>query len=263
MLDVHAPHETVHTWRDFFIHIATIVIGLIIAVGLEQTVEAIHHHHQREYLEDQMHRESERNLQLVTMQLQYSSLRHDYFEARIHALQSATPAHTDVLVTFPADHVALPAGSGGMLISPSRGTWTVATAGGTVALLPPETAKVFARLDLAGSFEQAAETETGRVAAILASTLLRDHIPPNPTGPLPLTQAQVDDLLYAYSQSVQANDDFHFRLAILQGALEAIIDRVDSLEAMYPYQQRAIEQSSATSPAARPFAPDSTLPTQH
>jgi len=46
MLDVHPPHNPTHTWRDFFIHIATIVIGLLIAVGLEQTVEAIHHRHQ-------------------------------------------------------------------------------------------------------------------------------------------------------------------------------------------------------------------------
>ena len=46
MLDVHAPHETIHTWKDFFIHLATIVIGLLIAVGLEQTVEYFHHRHQ-------------------------------------------------------------------------------------------------------------------------------------------------------------------------------------------------------------------------
>jgi hypothetical protein len=46
MLDVHAPHESVHTWKDFFIHIATIVIGLLIAIGLEQTVEFFHHRHQ-------------------------------------------------------------------------------------------------------------------------------------------------------------------------------------------------------------------------
>jgi hypothetical protein len=46
MLDVHPPHEAAHTWKDFFIHIATIVIGLIIAVGLEQTVEFFHHRHQ-------------------------------------------------------------------------------------------------------------------------------------------------------------------------------------------------------------------------
>jgi hypothetical protein len=46
MLDVHAPHEGVHTWKDFFVHIATIVIGLLIAIGLEQTVEVFHHRHQ-------------------------------------------------------------------------------------------------------------------------------------------------------------------------------------------------------------------------
>jgi hypothetical protein len=50
MLDVHPPHSPTHTWRDFFIHIATIVVGLLIAVGIEQAVEAIHHHHQREEL---------------------------------------------------------------------------------------------------------------------------------------------------------------------------------------------------------------------
>jgi hypothetical protein len=46
MLDVHPPHAPTHTWKDFFLHIATIVIGLLIAIGLEQTVEYIHHRNQ-------------------------------------------------------------------------------------------------------------------------------------------------------------------------------------------------------------------------
>jgi hypothetical protein len=33
MLEMHAPHQLVHTWKDFFIHIATIVVGLLIAVA--------------------------------------------------------------------------------------------------------------------------------------------------------------------------------------------------------------------------------------
>ncbi len=44
-MEVHAPDHPIHTWRDFFIHIATITIGLLIAIGLEQTVELIHHRH--------------------------------------------------------------------------------------------------------------------------------------------------------------------------------------------------------------------------
>ena len=46
MLDVHAPHESVRTWKDFLIHIAAIAVGLLIALGLEQTVEYFHHRHQ-------------------------------------------------------------------------------------------------------------------------------------------------------------------------------------------------------------------------
>jgi hypothetical protein len=45
MLDVHAPHATVHGWRDFFTHIATITIGLLIALALEAGVEGLHHRH--------------------------------------------------------------------------------------------------------------------------------------------------------------------------------------------------------------------------
>jgi hypothetical protein len=42
MLDVHPPHAAPHSWKDFFIQIATITIGLLIAIGLEQSVEYVH-----------------------------------------------------------------------------------------------------------------------------------------------------------------------------------------------------------------------------
>ncbi len=50
MIDIHPPHHAASTWRDFFIHIATIVVGLCIAVGLEQTVEHFHQRHQLQEL---------------------------------------------------------------------------------------------------------------------------------------------------------------------------------------------------------------------
>ncbi|NYF53499.1 hypothetical protein [Tunturiibacter gelidoferens] len=49
MLDVHPAHHAASSWKEFFIHIATIVLGLLIAVGLEQAVE--HSHHRREVAE--------------------------------------------------------------------------------------------------------------------------------------------------------------------------------------------------------------------
>lgn len=44
-MDVHPPHGGIHSWRDFLIHLATITIGLLIALGLEAIVEYFHHQH--------------------------------------------------------------------------------------------------------------------------------------------------------------------------------------------------------------------------
>jgi hypothetical protein len=49
MLDVHPPHEKMHGWKDFLLHLLTITIGLLIALGLEGCVE---HWRQRELKND-------------------------------------------------------------------------------------------------------------------------------------------------------------------------------------------------------------------
>jgi hypothetical protein len=43
-LDVHAPHHRVEGWKDFLIHLLTISVGLLIAVGIEGCVE-LHREH--------------------------------------------------------------------------------------------------------------------------------------------------------------------------------------------------------------------------
>jgi len=61
VLDVHPPHEPVHGWRDFFIHLATITIGLLIALSLEGCVEWRHHRHQVHEAEASLQIEIEAN----------------------------------------------------------------------------------------------------------------------------------------------------------------------------------------------------------
>ena len=61
MLDVHPPHVAAHSWKDFLIHIATISVGLLIAIGLEQTVEWLHHRHQLREARDQLALELKEN----------------------------------------------------------------------------------------------------------------------------------------------------------------------------------------------------------
>jgi hypothetical protein len=74
MIDVHPPHETVHTWRDFFIHIATIVVGLIIAIGLEQTVEWVHHRMEVEETGKALHRELGLNQHAFAQELAFARI---------------------------------------------------------------------------------------------------------------------------------------------------------------------------------------------
>ncbi len=57
MLDVHPPHEPVHGIRDFLLHLLTITVGLLIALGLEAAVEWRHHMHLKQEAEENIRRE--------------------------------------------------------------------------------------------------------------------------------------------------------------------------------------------------------------
>src|SRR5437868_11336545 len=70
MLDVHPPHDNVHSWSQFFIHIVAITIGLLIAIGLEQTVVYFHHRHQLKEARGELAAELESNRRVVGINLE-------------------------------------------------------------------------------------------------------------------------------------------------------------------------------------------------
>jgi hypothetical protein len=44
-MDVHAPMEPLHTWRDIALHLGIVTVGLFIALSLEAFVEHMHNRH--------------------------------------------------------------------------------------------------------------------------------------------------------------------------------------------------------------------------
>jgi len=64
MLEVHAPHESVHSWKDVLIHIAIIVVGLLIALALDEAAEHIHHMHQVAETREALNQELDYNIKL-------------------------------------------------------------------------------------------------------------------------------------------------------------------------------------------------------
>ena len=125
MLDVHPPHTPTHTWRDFLIHIATICVGLLIAVGLEQMVEAIHHHYVREELRQSLREDCKINVGLIKEDFKWASVDEEW------ALQQAlTIEHSGATGPLAID-LALPSRA----YVPNTGVWLAARANGDVGLL--------------------------------------------------------------------------------------------------------------------------------
>jgi hypothetical protein len=60
-VDVHPPARSIHTWKDFLLHLLTITIGLFIALTLQAAVESLQHRHLVRDARENLRREIEVN----------------------------------------------------------------------------------------------------------------------------------------------------------------------------------------------------------
>jgi hypothetical protein len=57
-MEVHHPEHAIRSWRDFLSHMGTVFLGLILAIALEQSVEAWHRANERAELRAALDRDS-------------------------------------------------------------------------------------------------------------------------------------------------------------------------------------------------------------
>jgi hypothetical protein len=91
MLDVHPAPHAANSWKEFFVHIATIVLGLLIAVGLEQTVEYIHHRHLASKARESIQRELVQNVSILQYNEDSLCADQQTLEKDLKLLDSSTP----------------------------------------------------------------------------------------------------------------------------------------------------------------------------
>lgn len=147
VIDVHAPHGGVHTWKDFWIHLGTITLGLLIAIGLEQSVEWVHHLHQRHQLEEDLHTEALRDHAVVTGDLRTFALertrllglRHDVERMRDSGGKLKL-AYTPKPTVDPDTGKLIP-----LMALPSEAVWSTAEKSELGELLPRPVAEMYAR----------------------------------------------------------------------------------------------------------------------
>jgi hypothetical protein len=232
MLDVHPPHEAAHTWKDFFIHIATICVGLLIAIGLEQAVEAIHQRHERDVLIQEMRLEADRNIQLLQTDIDRNIEKAAWNRAMLTALQTARPRNGMLTAALPTHEPFLPA------ILPSRAVWSVAKTNGKVALLSEREAEIYDRLDTNAESESRTQEGQQLTLTALQAQAVRLNLHLDSGATLHLPGADLKGLTQALADVIAAADADSLRCAFYVGASRAVVDRVHDRDDMWPYLQR-------------------------
>jgi hypothetical protein len=126
MLDVHASHESIHSWKDFLIHIATICVGLLIALALEQAVEAAHHRHQREQLLVSLDHDTRATLRDTDFIIGEYYRRMQWSRARVEQVQTALALHRPLTQAAPEERA--------LITIPADPAWEAARASGMIPL---------------------------------------------------------------------------------------------------------------------------------
>jgi len=140
MLEVHPPHETAHSWKDFLLHIATICVGLLIAVALEQTVEAVHRAGERRELREELVHESEQMLKDSESCVKVSFGQANWAGSTLLVISNAAREHQ------PLSQLPQPSSDGGVL--PSDPIFRSATLSNKMTLLTRQEVEAFSEMHL-------------------------------------------------------------------------------------------------------------------
>jgi len=167
MIDVHPPHAAAHGPRDFFIHLFTITIGLLIALGLEGAVEWQHHRHLAHDAEASMTSEVKSNAsgieeELDALHKEQEALKHDVVVLNGIIRTGKPPEHESMNITF-------------HMHTFDSLSWTTAQTTGALAYMPYSQASEFASLYKAQEELSASEQVAGRDAAISLAPFLNEE----------------------------------------------------------------------------------------
>jgi hypothetical protein len=154
VIDVHAPHGGMHTWKDFWIHLGTITLGLLIAIGLEQSVEKLHHLHQRHQLEDDLRTEAMRDHTVVEGDLRTFAVERMWLQGLRDNVGQMRASGGKLKLPYLAKPKVDPDTGKALLLMalPSEAVWSTAKESELVVLLQRPVAEMYARHSLQHEF---------------------------------------------------------------------------------------------------------------
>jgi hypothetical protein len=260
MIDIHPPQHGAMTRRDIVTHIAIVVLGIFIAIGLEQTVEAVHQLHQRHELENNLREELRSNLQ------------RDAKDFRVLAGIRAYTVELKSAVTARRAGNASPAPPPDdarrhqIPIAPSIAIWDAAKLNATITLLPSREIDLFHGVVLQHDLLFAALDDFQHSAFALESFEERfvdtpgafdmgyPAPPPNLDAMSPADLTQYETLLAAYIKAIdRITVRIHFFDRVTRAILDGATDRDDLTRRAFPDgKPPSLDLPSATSRSTQP-----------
>jgi hypothetical protein len=87
-VDIHPPNGPIHSFKDFFLHLLTVVLGILIALSLEGLIEWRHHRSLAEEARSNLTAEIRENRQLLTGGLAAAPDAEQRLKATIEAIEA-------------------------------------------------------------------------------------------------------------------------------------------------------------------------------
>jgi len=201
MLDVHPPHHPTHSWKDFFVHIATICVGLLIAIGLEQAVEHLHRAREAHELRESLARETDKIIRDSKQADASLKIALDWETAALRQISDAG------LANKPLGN--LPAAKTGFYLIAADPVYRAARANGQLALLTREEVQVYAEVDTLIEDAEKAHQELIRENKALNDLIDSERFG-QPAGGDPFARASREDL-HQFYDLLAASHDEHLR----------------------------------------------------
>lgn len=146
--------EGVHNWKQFLVHMAIVVLGVCIAIGLEQAVEKIHHVHQRQEFEAQLREEGLVNQKIVELDLRWMDGQVGWLLDAKSAVDRYRTSHRKGDASFPErplDATQMKGSVGDA--DPQMAVWTRGKESGLVSLMPADEAESYGSVYGLGALE--------------------------------------------------------------------------------------------------------------
>ena len=234
MIDIHPPHHAATTGRDFFIHLGTIVLGILIAIGLEQTAEFIHHAHERRQLRDDLRTEAEQKIPLLHQNEVVAAAGIAWYRDILRVGRDVTPSGG--LVTF----VLPPRTRTPSLLVINDAVWPAAKSSGSVAVLSRDEIERWDEVDYLAQIS--GKGFGGREDALqeLYAIIDRTGISMNPGATIRLTPADRDELSRALGRTIEATWMLERDFALWEGGCQGMLHGATSSKDLANYEGKAL-----------------------